>query len=96
MEYSDEARAELAKCKALSITLCDSPLTSNANKCILVSREAALYSFAASYTEHVLTRAAASLFKGESNPSAVASTLGNRGTPSIEHSRIVKELLDTM
>lgn len=96
MEYSDEAHAELAKAKVLSMALSEHPLTTNANKCILVNREAALYIFAGGYTEHVLTRAAASIFKGESNPSAIASTLGGKGIESIEHSHVVKELLDKM
>lgn len=96
MEYSDEAHAELAKSKVLSMALCDHPLTSNANKCILVYRQAAMYTFGGGYIEHVLTRTGASVFKGKTNPSAIASTLGTKGIECIEHSNVVKDLLDKM
>ena len=34
-DYSEDAHANLVKCKALSGILCEDPLASNANRCIL-------------------------------------------------------------
>ena len=64
LEYDEEAIGELAVCKALSASLCDEPLAQNLNKCILVSHEAAEYTFAGKFEGHVLSRCALSLSRG--------------------------------
>ena len=46
LDYSEIAYAELLKCKAPSAVLSKDPLASNVNKCILVSRKAAMDCFA--------------------------------------------------
>ena len=83
LDYSSEAQAELMKCKALSRVLCDDPLTTNANKCILVAREAALYTFVGNYTGHVLTHCSTSLSQGINSPRRITQSLGEKATQSL-------------
>ena len=44
MHFSAEAHAEMWKCRALSAVLAEEPMAHNNHKCILVNREAAIYS----------------------------------------------------
>ena len=82
-KYTDEAEGEIMKCKILSKAMSKNPLSANADKCILVNRMAAIFSFASAYTGHVLSRCAQSLVKGIDDPAQIASTLGKDilGTP---------------
>ena len=75
MDYSQDAHAKLVKCKALSGLLCDNPLTLNINKCILVSREAAMWSFTANYPHALLGRTALSLAQGINSPQTITDNL---------------------
>lgn len=93
LEYSEEAHAELAKCKILSSYLCEDPLTSNANKCILVNREAALYTFAGKYAGTLLQRCAHSLALGIDDPKAIVESLGKPISDNPNRSEIIKALL---
>ena len=45
MHFLAEAHAEMWKCRALSVVLAEEPMAHNNYKCILVNREAAIYSF---------------------------------------------------
>ena len=60
MDYSETAFAKLLKCKALSIVLSKEPLASNINKCILVSRETAIYCFIGKHPGSILGHCALS------------------------------------
>lgn len=90
MDYNEEASAELVKCKALSGILCEEPLANNANKCILVSREAALWTYAGNYPHGLLGRCALSLAKGIDSPQTIVSNLEKK---SIEGRSDMSELL---
>lgn len=92
LDYTEEAPAEMAKCKALSGVLCEDPLTSNAYKCILVSREAAIWAFAGNHTGIVLGRCGLSLGQGVSSPKAIVNTIEQGPSTS----KIFVELLKNM
>ena len=74
MDYSQDAHAKLVKCKALSGLLCDYPLTLNINKCILVSREAAMWAFTTNYPHALLGRTSLSLAQGINSPQTTQIT----------------------
>lgn len=96
LEYSEEAQAELLKCKALSWVLTEDGLATNANKCILISREAALYAFASNYTGHVLCHCAAFISEGVTDPSVIASSLGEKATQNDQDKEDIQNLLTKM
>lgn len=93
LEYSEEAQAELIKCKALSGILTEDGLANNANKCILISREAAMYTFAGNYTGHVLSHCATAMSKGVTNPSVIANSLGEKATQTDQDKEALRNLL---
>ena len=76
MEYSENGHAELLKAKALSGILSEDSLTLNANKVILVNREAALYSFCGKKEDGILAHCALSLGAGIEDNKKIANTLG--------------------
>lgn len=64
LDYDAEAFAEISICKALSASLCDEPLNPSANKCILVSRDAAVYTFCGKFEGQVLSKCVVALSRG--------------------------------
>ena len=95
LDYSSEAVAELAKCKALSACLCDDPLTLNANKCILVSRDAAVLTFGGHYSGNLLATCALALGSGEEDPAKIAQRIGGQDL-SQERVEAVRQFLRDM
>ena len=93
MNFSTNGHAGLLKAKALSHTPCQDPLTANANKCILVDRKSALFTFAGSYPRIVLFRSANSLGLGNTLPSAIARSLGEDSIASSLQANVIKDLL---
>ena len=96
MNFSTIGVAELLKAKALSHTLCEDPLTSNANKCILVNRKSALFTFAGSYPGSVLSRSAISLALGNTSATAICESLGEASIASSSRASKIKDLLKKM
>ena len=93
MNFSTNGHAELLKAKALSHTLCQDSLTANANKCILVNRKSALFTFGGGHPGTVLSRSAISLALGETSPIAIAGSLGEASMASSSRASIMKDLL---
>ena len=96
LEYDEEAIGELAVCKALSTSLCDEPLAQNANKCILVSREAAVYTFAGKFEGHVLSRCALSLSRGVEEHKSIVDTIGQEVVLDDARKEAIRALLRNM
>lgn len=74
-EYTEEAHAELAKCKALSGILAEHSIAKNANKCILVSREAAMWAYARNHTGILLGHCGLSLAQRVDSTQAIVSSI---------------------
>lgn len=96
MEYSDEAAAELLKCKVLSASLCEDPITLNANKCILISRQAAIYTFGGKYQGHLLSRCAVALAAGAEDPAAILPSIGVDTITSSERVEALRAYLQSL
>ena len=96
LDYSEDSHAEILKCKVLSNILCEDPVANNANKCILVNRDAALYVFAGSYTGHILSHCAASMSQGVNCPRTITDTIGKKAIQGSTHAENITELLKKM
>lgn len=92
-DYTEEARGELLMSKALSGLLCVDPIASNANKCILVNREAALWAFAGNYPHGLLGHCALSLSQGINDPLAISDNLGRK---SLQGSSSISQMSDLL
>ena len=75
-DFSRDANVELKKCKAFCGILWEDPLTTNANKCILIHKQAAICTFAKKYKRHVLSRCALLLSQNIDNPSLITDRIG--------------------
>lgn len=93
VDYCAEAVAELSVCKALSASLCDEPLNPSANKCILVSREAALYTFAGRFEGQVLSKCAVALGRGVTDPKMILPTIGQEHVLNDARKEAMRDLL---
>lgn len=96
LNFSTDGHADLLKAKALSQILCQDPITSNANKCILVERQSALYTFGGSYPGSILSRSAISLALGINSPSAIAASLGQPILGSSSRADRIRDVLKNM
>ena len=93
VDYNTEAEGDLVICKALSSVLYESSLTSNANKCILVKREAALYAFGSNYTGRIMAQCALAASQGIEDAQQIVERLGDSATQRADHAEKMKELL---
>ena len=93
MNFSTNGHAELPKAKALSHTLCQDPLMANANKCILVNRKSALFTFGGSYPGTVLSCSAISLALQNTSAAAIAGSLGEDSIASSSRANVIKDIL---
>ena len=93
VDYNAEAEGDLVICKALSSVLCENSLTSNANKCILVKREAALFAFGSNYTGRIMAQCALAASQGIEDAQQIAERLGDSATQGGDHVQKLKDLL---
>ena len=93
MNFSTNGHAELLKAKALRHTLYQDSLMANANKCILVNRKSALFTFGGSYPGTVLSRSAISLALGNTSATAIAESLGEDSIASSSRVNVIKDIL---
>ena len=96
VDYNTEGEGDLVICKALSSVLCESSLTGNANKCILVKREAALYAFGSNYTGRIMARCALAASQGIEDAQQIAEQLGDSAIQGPDHAQKMKELLENI
>ena len=78
MHFSAEAHAEMWKCRALSAVLAEEPMAHNNHKCILVNREAAIYSFGDKEAGSILGFCGLSLGQNISDAKDIALRIGDK------------------
>ena len=78
MDFLEDAHAKFWKCRELSAVLWRKSLAQNSHKCILVNREAAIYSFGDKKVGSILGFCGLSLGKGISDAKAIALHIGDK------------------
>ena len=96
LDYSEIAYAKLLKYKALREILLKDPLASNVNKCILVSREAAMYCFSGKHPGSILGHYAISQAHGVKEPSDIVETLRQKPTSKTLSIELFQDLIKKM
>ena len=93
-KFSSDANAKLEKCKAFSGFLCEYPLITNANKCILVQRQDAIHTFVGKYKGHILSRCALLLSQNIDNASLLADRIGEDKVLDEERKKLMSNFLE--